>query len=100
MHCRIRKVKGIDVDALLFRGRNPDVESTGNRRALEDASQHIASSLTSHHYHHEESCFAEYLVTQASIQGKNRDLDKTEAGIVKDGRQPNDLTVGDEVIGA
>lgn len=67
---------------------------------MEDARKDIGSSLATHDSHHEEGDFAECLVAEAGIECEDRDLDEAEAGIVEDRGQPDDLHVGDKVVGA
>ena len=97
---RVGKVEGIDVDTLLSLHWYRDIICGRNRRALEDASKDVSSCLASYNSHHEEGCLAEHLVAETGVQGENRDLDEAKTSIVEDGRQPNDLEIGNEVIGA
>jgi hypothetical protein len=50
--------------------------------------------------HHEECDFPERLVAEAGVECEDRDLDEAETGVVEDGGEPDDLHVGDEVVGA
>jgi hypothetical protein len=100
INSRIRQVKSIDIDTLLIRRQDSDVVRSLDRRALEDTRQDIGSSLTTHDSHHEEGDFSERLVAEAGIECEDRDLDEAETGVVEDGGEPDDLHVGDKIVGA
>jgi hypothetical protein len=100
INSRIRQVKSINIDTFLIRRQDGDVVRRLDRGTLEDARQDIGASLTTHDSHHEEGDFSERLVAEAGVECEDRDLDEAETGIVEYRGEPDDLHVGDEVVGA
>lgn len=54
IHCRIREIKGIDIDAGLVCGWDSDVVGCRNGLALEYAGKDVGSSLAANNSHHDE----------------------------------------------
>lgn len=97
INSRICKIKRININTIVTPRLIP---RRRNRRALEDRRQHIARRLAGHHTNHDDGKTTQGAVAEAHVQGQGGDFDEAEAGVVKEGGEPDDLGVGDESVGA
>lgn len=69
IQCRIRKIKGVDIDTFRpwYHRRFP---GASNGAALEDAGQNEGESLTSDDPHHDDGHMAEGFVAESHVQRK------------------------------
>lgn len=95
----VGQVKRIDVDALVRLARRL-VPGRRDGRALKDGRQHVGRGLAGDDADHDNGQAAQGAVAESHVQGQGGDFDETQAGVVEEGGEPDDLGVGDEVVGA